>query len=122
MSDAEIDVARRLHELTEAMVISALNASRGNHDPIIMTHPLGSSRRGENSRGKVQNVVTDSTAENSRMSRQRARLAVPEQGLPAMSYVSREDLSHWACFLLDPCQTFVESAMFGRESLVVDPQ
>ena len=50
------------------------------------------------------------------------RLAVPEQGLPAMSYVSREDLSHWACFLLDPCQTFVESAMFDGESLVVDPQ
>ena len=58
-----------------------------------------------------------------RSSRELVRqLAVLEQGLPAMSDVSREDLSHWACFLLNPCQTFVESVMFDGESLVVDPQ
>ena len=60
VSRSQSDITGRLDELPESVVISALNASRGNHDLIIMTPSLGSNRCGENSRGKVQNVLADS--------------------------------------------------------------
>ena len=56
------NVAGRSDEFTEAMVISALNTSRSNHDSIIVTAPYRSNRNDENSYKKVQVVVTDSCA------------------------------------------------------------
>ena len=59
-----VDFASRSEEIPKSMVISTLNPSRGYHDLIIVISARESNRKDENSRKKVQNVVTDSTVEN----------------------------------------------------------
>ena len=74
--DCVFDITGRSDEFTKAMVISALNARRGSHHSIITTAAPGSKRKGENSREKVQNVVTDSTADFQRFTVTRCRFEI----------------------------------------------
>ena len=66
-TDCMLDTAGRLDEFTKAMVISALIASRGSHHLMITTAAQESKPKDENSFRKVQNVVTDCTAECHRL-------------------------------------------------------
>ena len=70
MLDGAADVSCRSHKIPQAVVISILGGSYGNHAPIMLSATCGSTGRkrtgslgdcaGESSREKVQNVVTDS--------------------------------------------------------------
>ena len=62
LSNGVINLARRSDEIPKSMVISTLNPSRGYQDSIIVISARESNREDENSRKKLQNVVTVSTS------------------------------------------------------------
>ena len=64
LSNSVINLVCRSDENPKSMVKSTLNPSRGYHDSMIVISARESNRKDENSRKKVQNIVTVSTVDS----------------------------------------------------------
>ena len=64
LSNGVINLARQSDEIPKSMVLSTLNPRRGYLDSMIVISARESNRKDENSRKKVQNIVTVSTVDS----------------------------------------------------------